>query len=141
MRRVWFYDFRAVGDWKIWWSLSLLSVLEKARPLFASVFARKRACATTLCTASNNLALRSLYRLDVLEEECFIKEERELLSKGFPAKCDLKIMLQNHVLIDLENVIVTPHNAFNSKEAMERILQTTVSNIIGFIKGRPVNRV
>jgi hypothetical protein len=35
------YDFRTVGYWKIWWSLSVLSVLEKARPLFASVFARK----------------------------------------------------------------------------------------------------
>src|SRR3990167_5363653 len=69
MRRVWQYDFRAVGDWKIWWSLSVLSVLEKARPLFASVFARKRAYATNLCTASNNLALRSLYQLDVRQSE------------------------------------------------------------------------
>src|SRR3989338_1393532 len=69
MRRVWQYDFRTVGNWKIWWSLSVLSVLEKARPLFASVSARKRAYAANLCTASNNLALRSLYRLDVKQSE------------------------------------------------------------------------
>src|SRR3989344_7714999 len=69
MRRVWQYDFRTVGDWKIWRSLSVLSMLEKARPLFASVFARKRAYTANLCTASNNLALRSLYRLDVGESE------------------------------------------------------------------------
>src|SRR3990167_2736264 len=69
MRRVWQYDFRAVGNWKIGWSLSVLSVLEKARPLFASVFARKRTYAANLCTASNNLALRSLYRLDVGQSE------------------------------------------------------------------------
>src|SRR3989344_8133479 len=69
MRRVWQYDFSAVGNGKIWWSLSVLSVLEKARPLFASVFARKRTYEANLCTASNNLALRSLYRLDVGQSE------------------------------------------------------------------------
>src|SRR3989338_738857 len=69
MWRVWRYDFRAVGNWKIWWSLSVLSVLEKARPLFAGVFARKRAYSANLCTASNNLALRSLHRLDVKQSE------------------------------------------------------------------------
>lgn len=79
--------------------------------------------------------------LDVLEEECYIKEEKELLSKGFSKKCDLKTMLQNHILLEQENVIITPHNAFNSKEALERILETTVSNIKSFIKGKPVNIV
>ena len=79
--------------------------------------------------------------LDVLEEECFIKEEPQLLSKSFPEKCDLKTMLQNHVLIDQENVIITPHNAFNSKEALERILDTTVLNIQSFIKDKPINIV
>src|SRR3989338_3880181 len=69
MRRVWQYDFRTVGDWKIWWSLSVLSMLEKARPLFASVFTGKRTYEANLCTASNNLALRSLYRLDVEQSE------------------------------------------------------------------------
>ncbi|OGZ71930.1 MAG: hydroxyacid dehydrogenase [Candidatus Staskawiczbacteria bacterium RIFCSPLOWO2_01_FULL_38_12b] len=79
--------------------------------------------------------------LDVLEEECFIKEERQLLSKGFPQTCNLKTMLQNHVLMEQKNVIITPHNAFNSKEAVERILQTTVENIQAFIKRKPVNIV
>lgn len=77
--------------------------------------------------------------LDVLEEECYIKEEKELLSKGFYEKCDLKTMLQNHILMDKENVIITPHNAFNSKEAIERILETTVLNIKSFIKNKTIN--
>ncbi|KKP41372.1 MAG: D-isomer specific 2-hydroxyacid dehydrogenase NAD-binding protein [Parcubacteria group bacterium GW2011_GWA1_33_6] len=77
--------------------------------------------------------------LDVLEEECFIKEEKELLSKEFPKKCDLKTMLQNHLLMDQENVIITPHNAFNSKEALERIIETTVLNIKSFLKNKPIN--
>ncbi len=79
--------------------------------------------------------------LDVLEEECYIKDERELLTKGFPQKCDVKTMLQNHVLMERENVIITPHNAFNSKEALERILETTIENIQAFSKKRPTNEV
>ncbi len=79
--------------------------------------------------------------LDVLEEECFIKEERQLLSKEFPKECDLKTVLQNHLLLQQENVIITPHNAFNSKEALERILETTVLNIDSFLKNKPINLV
>jgi len=67
--------------------------------------------------------------LDVLEEEAFIKEESQLLSSKLPKKQSLKVVLQNHVLMGKENVLITPHNAFNSKEAIERIIQTTVKNI------------
>ncbi len=79
--------------------------------------------------------------LDVLEEECFIKEEASLLSKELPPTCDIRTLLQNHVLMQRENVIITPHNAFNSKEALERILQTTMENIKGFGEGKEVNVV
>jgi len=79
--------------------------------------------------------------LDVLEEECFIKEERQILTKDFPKTCDVKTMLENHVLMERGNVIITPHNAFNSKEALERILETTVENIRGFEKKKVINKV
>ena len=79
--------------------------------------------------------------LDVLEEECSIKEEKQLLSKKFPLECNLKTMLQNHIMLEQDNVIITPHNAFNSIEALERILDTTLSNISSFKKGRVTNRV
>lgn len=79
--------------------------------------------------------------LDVLEEEFFIKEEAQLLSKEFLKDYDLKTALQNHVLLEKKNVLITPHNAFNSKEALERILDTTVENINAFIKGKPINSV
>jgi len=79
--------------------------------------------------------------LDVLEEECFIKEERQLMSKEFAKTCDIKTLLQNHILMEQNNVIITPHNAFNSKEALERILETTVENIRAFIKRKPTNLV
>ena len=44
-------------------------------------------------------------------------------------------------LIDMPNVIITPHNAFNTKEAFMRILDTTIGNIVGFATGAPVNLV
>jgi D-lactate dehydrogenase len=79
--------------------------------------------------------------LDVLEEECFVKEESELMSKDFPKKCDLGAVVRNHMLIARNDVVITPHIAFNSREAVERILATTVQNVNGFIEGKPVNIV
>ncbi|MBI5225725.1 hydroxyacid dehydrogenase [Candidatus Micrarchaeota archaeon] len=79
--------------------------------------------------------------LDVLEEECFIREERELLHEAFQKTCDLKTALEEHALIAQENVIVTPHNAFNSQEALERILETTAENVESFYKGKAKNIV
>lgn len=67
--------------------------------------------------------------LDVLEGECFIKEERQLLNTDMMDDCDLKNVLQDSALLRKENVLITPHNAFNSNEALMRILETTIVNI------------
>ncbi len=76
--------------------------------------------------------------LDVLEEEGAIQDEKTLLLHGHPEEHNLKTVLENHVLIDMPNVIITPHNAFNTKEALQRILDTDISNIKSFIeKGMP----
>lgn len=78
--------------------------------------------------------------LDVLEGEELIKEERQILSQDFPAD-RLKTLVQNHFLLNRENVVITPHIAFNSKEAFMRILETTVKNIEAFLAGKPENVV
>ncbi len=78
--------------------------------------------------------------LDVLEGEELVKEERQLLSKDFP-KDKLATALKNHILLHRENVVITPHIAFDSREALQRILETTVTNITGFLAGSPVNVV
>lgn len=44
-------------------------------------------------------------------------------------------------LLDKPNVIITPHVAFYSREAMMRIAGTTVDNIKGFINQNPINLV
>ncbi|MDY0187651.1 MAG: hydroxyacid dehydrogenase [Syntrophus sp. (in: bacteria)] len=77
--------------------------------------------------------------LDVLPEEGGIREESELLRSVYDKKHDLETMLLNHILLRLRNVIITPHSAFNTREAVERILSTTVGNIISFTEGEPEN--
>jgi glycerate dehydrogenase len=44
-------------------------------------------------------------------------------------------------LLQAANCIVTPHNAWISREARERIMSITAANISAFIKGQPVNVV
>ncbi len=91
--------------------------------------------------------------LDVLEEECNIQNEGTILfeqgygknmrqtksSKLTPKQ--IKTMLMNEILIDHPGTIITPHNAFNSTEALQRIIDATIDNIICFTKGENKNNV
>jgi D-lactate dehydrogenase len=78
--------------------------------------------------------------LDVVEGEELIQEEQQLLYQ--PQSIEkLQAVIRTHVLFRHENVIFTPHNAFNSKEALERILDTTADNILNFAAGRASNVV
>ena len=70
--------------------------------------------------------------LDVLEEEGAIQDEKTLLLKGRTEEHNLKTVLTNHLIIEMPNAIVTPHNAFNTKEALQRILDTDINNIKSF---------
>lgn len=78
--------------------------------------------------------------LDVCEAEPALHEEKELLSKNFDTE-SLMHILEEEMLLHHKNVIITPHNAFNSHEALEMILNTTVENIQGFTNNSPVNLV
>jgi D-lactate dehydrogenase len=79
--------------------------------------------------------------LDVLEEEGDMSDEIALLSAPHPKEEELKIVLENHYLINHPRVIVTPHLAFDTTEAVERILDTTIENIKNFSAGAPTNVV
>lgn len=79
--------------------------------------------------------------LDVLPEEPIIREEAELLRSVFRRDRNQEALLADHVLLRLRNVFVTPHSAFHTREAIERILETTVENITGFCRGQPQNTV
>lgn len=79
--------------------------------------------------------------LDVLEEESVIKEELELVHEEFQKKVNYKTLLEEHILMNQENVFITPHNAFNSEEAILRIVDTTLNSIVSFVSGVPTNKV
>jgi D-lactate dehydrogenase len=78
--------------------------------------------------------------LDVLEGEQMIREEKEVLGEQYSPN-ELKLLLSNHILMNRENVVITPHNAFNSREAVQRILETTRENIDAFLAGKKLNRI
>ncbi|MBP9817405.1 hydroxyacid dehydrogenase [Candidatus Shapirobacteria bacterium] len=71
--------------------------------------------------------------LDVTEEEDKLENVAMVTSRE-PSKDDLQEVLSYHLLRDRDDVVFTPHNAFNTKEAIERIIRTTVENINKFIK-------
>lgn len=79
--------------------------------------------------------------LDVLEEESFIREEKELIHGGETDKFNLEEIVENHMLIARDDVIITPHIAFNSVEALAKILNTNVEDIQAFQAGKPINLI
>ncbi|HEX7117957.1 MAG TPA: hydroxyacid dehydrogenase [Longimicrobiales bacterium] len=78
--------------------------------------------------------------LDVLEGEELLAEEHHLFrTPGSEAR--LRELWCEHQLLARDDVIITPHMAWYSREARQRILETTIEDIRGFIEGRPVNLV
>lgn len=68
--------------------------------------------------------------LDVIEEEERLESMSTIMSNGLASNG----LLSFHLLRDRDDVVFTPHNAFNTKEAIERIIKTTVENINTFCK-------
>ena len=67
--------------------------------------------------------------LDVLEGEEFLFEEN---ISNSPIEKAAKIIVESKLLLEKPNVVITPHNAFNSIEAVYRIIDTTIDNILHF---------
>jgi D-lactate dehydrogenase len=79
--------------------------------------------------------------LDVMPDEPMIREEAELICSLFCERHDLRNLVADHILLRMPNVVVTPHSAFNTVEALGRILQTTIANIEAFAAGTAQNIV
>lgn len=63
--------------------------------------------------------------LDVLEGEKFLKGDFLDISDSQKER-----VIENlEKLLSFENVIITPHNAYNTKEAVDRIIDETIENI------------
>ena len=78
--------------------------------------------------------------LDVFEGEESVKEETALLVRRLPNEKMREILL-GYALLHRENVVITPHIAFYSEEALARIMRTTEENILAFLKDSRLNVV
>jgi D-lactate dehydrogenase len=80
--------------------------------------------------------------IDVIEGEgmLHLNEEEALLRSQVPSSM-LRHSLEISILKKLPNVIISPHNAFNTIEAIERINNTTTQNIIDFWYNNVPNKV
>ncbi|MFP4402072.1 MAG: NAD(P)-dependent oxidoreductase [Candidatus Nanoarchaeia archaeon] len=77
----------------------------------------------------------SFVGLDVIEGECLMKEESSrMLETDATSKCDIKTLVQDHILINHSRVYLTPHNAFNTTDAVNKILNSTISQINEFLE-------
>ena len=65
--------------------------------------------------------------LDVIEGEEYLMEENLVNS---PIEEASKIIASSQKLLENENVVMTPHNAFNSIEAVNRIIDKTILNLM-----------
>lgn len=76
--------------------------------------------------------------LDVTEDEDLL-ESVAMVSSTRPTKDDLQEVLTYHLLRDRDDVVFTPHNAFNTQEAIGRIIETTIENIRNYIKEKKIS--
>jgi D-lactate dehydrogenase len=79
--------------------------------------------------------------LDVLEGEEVLSEEKQLLLNPNANADSLKQALRNRCMLQRSDMVITPHIAFDSAEAVRRILETTIANIKAFRGGKPQNLV
>lgn len=80
--------------------------------------------------------------LDVLPEESLVRDESQIFRIGaIPMPAVPTEVLADHVLTRFPNVLITPHNAYNTTEARQRITTTTTDNIQAFRNGKSLNRV
>jgi len=80
--------------------------------------------------------------LDVLEHEELLRVANAVqAAQQSQDNSTAQIVLDLLALKAMPNVVITPHNAFNTFEAVDRIRQTTAQNIIDFYKGETPNNV
>lgn len=76
--------------------------------------------------------------LDVFEGEEYLKDEQKLLDPEQKFSVEtFQAFVAEHELLDMPNVIMTPHMAFNTKEAKQEITDTTVTNILNGWESEP----
>ena len=79
--------------------------------------------------------------LDVLADEALVRQACQADAAFRTHSHENPSLALAQKLMALRNVLVTPHSAFNTREAIQRINGITAKNITGFIAGSPTNIV
>ena len=79
--------------------------------------------------------------LDVLESENIFTQPDKTFDFDYLTDDVIRQTLINDRLLKLHNVVVTPHIAYNTQEAQDRILNITMNNITAFFQGEIANSV
>ncbi len=79
--------------------------------------------------------------LDVLDGEAMIDLDHELALLKQTSLKDLRLSAELDILEKMPNVILTPHNAYNTHQALQRIRKSTAETILGFQDSKIQNQV
>lgn len=80
--------------------------------------------------------------LDVLEFETLLQRDNAVAASARTVNHDeAQAVLDILSLRSMPQVVLTPHNAFNTREAVDRIRQTTIQNITDYFKGQTPNKI
>jgi D-lactate dehydrogenase len=76
--------------------------------------------------------------LDILDNDFLANKSFDIGNETMNSKNNYEITKK---LLNLKNVIVTPHIAYNTKDTIDYILETTINNLRDFCKGINTNRI
>jgi D-lactate dehydrogenase len=80
--------------------------------------------------------------LDVVADEPLLREESEIFRLGRDlAVEELRSLVATNTMLKLPHVVITPHVAYDTEEAVHRIIAVTLRNIEAFAAGTPQNLV
>jgi D-lactate dehydrogenase len=80
--------------------------------------------------------------LDVFSQESWLRDETEIFRPGAnPAAAGLRGLAADHALLAAPNVLASAHIAYDTQEAVVRMLESTLDNIVAFEAGTPRNLV
>ena len=78
--------------------------------------------------------------LDVLECEYLVGHEEQEYIKDLTPKSVMNALITKK-LLSFNNILITPHIAYNTRESIEILLEVTFNNIRNFVKGMHENQV
>ena len=89
-----------------------------------------------------NAILINNSRGKLVDEEALAKalENHEIFAAGLDVTNEEPIQ-NDSPLLKLDNCIITPHISWAAKESRQRIMETTIENLIAFLEGKKLNRV